>query len=53
MNWGLNKFQTDYILAKTFSLKIHTASALYQTNLVMQLLIDWSYSAYLAGLKWN
>lgn len=54
MNWGLNKFQTDYILAReTFSLKTHIAQVLCQTNLAMQLLSDLSYSAYLAGLKWN
>ncbi len=54
MNQGLNKFQTDYILAReTFLLKTHIAFVPCQTNLVMQLLSDLSYSAYLAGVKWN
>lgn len=50
MNQGLNKFQTDYILAReTFLLKAHVAVVPCQTNPVTQLLSDLSYTAYLVG----
>lgn len=43
MNPGLNKFQTDYILAReTFSPKTHVLSMPSWTNSVMQLLVTQS-----------
>lgn len=50
INWGLNTFQSDYILAReTFSLKTPVAFVPCQTNPVMQLLSDLSYSDYLTS----
>lgn len=48
MNWGLTKFQNDYILAgETFTPKPNAPLVLHETNLVMQLLGDLSFRAYL------
>lgn len=53
MNWGLTKFQNDYILAgEAFDTKTRIPLVLDETKLVMQLL-SWFVIQGLFGIKAN